>query len=58
MSFQAYLDNIKEKTGRTSEDFKKAGVQRGRVLARAAAHPRRAWPHMSKPLSKPHAALH
>jgi len=29
MSFQAYLDNIKEKTGKTPEDFKKIAAQKG-----------------------------
>ena len=29
MSFQAYLDNIKEKTGHTPEDFRKAAKKAG-----------------------------
>lgn len=29
MSFQAYLDNIKTKTGKTLEDFKKLGEEKG-----------------------------
>ena len=29
MSFQAYLHNIKSKTGKTPEDFKKAAQQAG-----------------------------
>lgn len=29
MSFQAYLDNIQAKTGKTPEDFKKLGEQKG-----------------------------
>ena len=29
MSFQAYLDNIKEKTGKTPEDFKKIADKKG-----------------------------
>ena len=29
MSFQAYLDNIKAKTGKSSEDFKKLGEKKG-----------------------------
>jgi hypothetical protein len=29
MSFQAYLDNIKAKTGNSSEDFKKLADQKG-----------------------------
>ena len=38
MSFQAYLDNIKAKTGKTPEDFKalanRAGVYRSDMSAR------------------------
>ena len=29
MSFQAYLDNIKAKTGKSAEDFKKLGEKKG-----------------------------
>jgi Domain of unknown function (DUF4287) len=29
MSFQAYLDNIKKKTGKTPEDFKKLADKKG-----------------------------
>ncbi len=29
MSFQAYLDNIKTKTGKSPEDFKKLGEEKG-----------------------------
>jgi hypothetical protein len=29
MSFQAYLDNIKSKTGKTPEDFKKIAAKKG-----------------------------
>lgn len=29
MSFQAYLDNIQTKTGKTAEDFKKLATQKG-----------------------------
>lgn len=29
MSFQAYLDNIKAKTGKTPDDFKKIATQKG-----------------------------
>lgn len=29
MSFQAYLDNIKAKTGKTPEDFKKLAEKKG-----------------------------
>lgn len=29
MSFQAYIDNIKTKTGKTPDDFKKLATQKG-----------------------------
>jgi hypothetical protein len=29
MSFQAYIDNIKTKTGKTPEDFRKAAESKG-----------------------------
>lgn len=29
MSFQAYLDNIKTKTGKTPDEFRKLAVERG-----------------------------
>ena len=29
MSFQAYIDNIKTKTGKTPSDFKKLAIQKG-----------------------------
>jgi Domain of unknown function (DUF4287) len=29
MSFQAYMDNIKTKTGKSAEDFKKLATQKG-----------------------------
>ena len=29
MSFQAYMDNIKTKTGKTPEDFKKLAEKKG-----------------------------
>lgn len=29
MSFQAYIDNIKAKTGKTPADFKKLATQKG-----------------------------
>lgn len=31
MSFQAYIDNIQQKTGKTPEDFKKMAEQKGFV---------------------------
>lgn len=33
MSFQAYIDNIKAKTGKSLEDFKKLAEQKGFVIA-------------------------
>lgn len=32
MSFQAYLDNIKAKTGKTPEDFKKIAEEKGFMI--------------------------
>ncbi len=32
MSFQAYIDNIKTKTGKTPEDFKKIAEEKGFLL--------------------------
>ena len=32
MSFQAYLDNIKAKTGKTPEDFKKLAAEKGFMM--------------------------
>jgi hypothetical protein len=32
VSFQAYLDNIKEKTGHTPEDFRKAAKKAGLLV--------------------------
>lgn len=29
MSFQAYLDNIQEKTGKSADDFKRLAAQKG-----------------------------
>lgn len=33
MSFQAYIDNIKTKTGKSPEDFKKIAEQKGFIIA-------------------------
>ena len=33
MSFQAYIDNIKIKTGKTPEDFRELAVERGFIVA-------------------------
>lgn len=38
MSFQAYLDNIKTKTGKTPEDFQKLAEAKG-LLAKGAMKP-------------------
>ena len=32
MSFQAYIDNIKEKTGKTPTDFKKMAEEKGFIV--------------------------
>lgn len=32
MSFQAYIDNIKLKTGKTPDDFKKLAVKKGFIV--------------------------
>lgn len=32
MSFQAYIDNIKTKTGKTPEDFKKLAEEKGFII--------------------------
>lgn len=32
MSFQAYIDNIKSKTGKTPEDFKKLAEKKGFIV--------------------------
>ena len=32
MSFQAYIDNIKAKTGKTPEDFKKLAEEKGFIV--------------------------
>ena len=32
MSFQAYLDNIKAKTGKTPDDFKKLAAEKGFMI--------------------------
>ena len=32
MSFQAYIDNIKAKTGKTPEDFKQLAEEKGFIL--------------------------
>lgn len=33
MSFQAYIDNIKVKTGKTPDDFKKLAAEKGFIIA-------------------------
>ncbi|HMH31460.1 MAG TPA: DUF4287 domain-containing protein [Puia sp.] len=43
MSFQAYLDNIKAKTGKTAEDFKKLAEKKGLLNPTAKAGDIVAW---------------
>lgn len=43
MSFQAYLDNIKTKTGKTPADFKKLAAQNGLLDAGTKAGDIVAW---------------
>lgn len=43
MSFQAYLDNIKTKTGKTPDDFKKLAVKNGLLKAGTKAGEIVAW---------------
>lgn len=43
MSFQAYLDNIKAKTGKTPADFKKLAAQKGLLDAGTKAGEIVAW---------------
>ena len=43
MSFQAYLDNIKAKTGKTSADFKKIAAKKGLLKADTKAGEIVAW---------------
>jgi Domain of unknown function (DUF4287) len=38
MSFQAYLDNIKSKTGKSADDFKKLAEKKG-FLQKGKLHP-------------------
>lgn len=39
MSFQAYIDNIRAKTGKTPEDFKALAVQKGFILPNGQLDP-------------------
>lgn len=43
MSFQAYLDNIKAKTGKSPEDFKKLAAQKGLLKPNTKAGQIVAW---------------
>ena len=43
MSFQAYLDNIKAKTGKTPDDFKKLAAKNGLLKAGTKAGEIVAW---------------
>jgi hypothetical protein len=43
MSFQAYIDNIKAKTGKTPEDFKKLAEKKGLLKPEVKAMEIVAW---------------
>ncbi|GAB2833284.1 DUF4287 domain-containing protein [Ferruginibacter profundus] len=43
MSFQAYIDNIKAKTGKTPEDFKKLATKKGLLTEGVKAGEIVAW---------------
>ena len=43
MSFQTYLDNIKAKTGKSADDFKKLGAKKGLLKAETKAGEIVAW---------------
>lgn len=43
MSFQAYIDNIQAKTGKTPEDFRKLAQKKGLLAARTKAGQIVAW---------------
>ena len=43
MSFQAYIDNIKAKTGKTPEDFKKLAEKKGLLMPGVKAGEIVAW---------------
>ena len=43
MSFQAYIDNIKAKTGKTPQDFKKLAAEKGLLNPGFKAGPIIAW---------------
>jgi len=43
MSFQAYIDNIQKKTGKTPEDFKKLAEEKGLLKPSVKAGEITAW---------------
>jgi Domain of unknown function (DUF4287) len=54
MSFQAYLDNIKTKTGKTPEDFKKLAEKAGIYSPDMKASELAAWLHKEFELGHGH----
>jgi len=55
MSFQAYLDNIREKTGKTPEQLKAAAVKAGVYSPQMKASALIAWLHEEYDLGRGHA---
>jgi hypothetical protein len=55
MTFQAYLDTIKEKTGKTPEDFKVLAQQKGLLTDGVKAGPVVAWLQQDYGLGRGHA---
>ena len=55
MTFQAYLDSIKEKTGKTPEDFRALAAQKGLLTDGVTAGPVIAWLQADFGLGRGHA---
>jgi hypothetical protein len=55
MSFQAYLDNIKAKTGKTPDDFRAAAAEAGLLAAGTTATQIVAWLASDYGLGRGHA---
>jgi hypothetical protein len=55
MSFQAYIDNIKAKTGKTPEDFKKLAEKKGLLKPEVKAMEIVAWLKKDHELGHGHA---
>ena len=55
MSFQAYIDNIKAKTGKTPEDFKKLAEKKGLLKSGIKAMEIVAWLKQDHGLGHGHA---